>query len=125
MPHRESRENRTDRRPLLSVCTILILSGFLIGLTTSREIPAEMQRLVLASGLLGVLAFIGLEQVAVRRRLREELREQELIENRLNRHVSRCELTRDLGASAEASYPPGNKPDVEVRRDLVATASSV
>ncbi len=80
---------------MLSASTILILSGFLIGLTTSSGLTGEMQRLVFFAGLVGVLAFIGLDHVAERRRLRQEAKEQQLIEDRLARHVNRCDTLRD------------------------------
>lgn len=46
---------------LVSRSTILILSGWLIGAATTRLLPAEIEQFVTLVGLLGLIAFTGLE----------------------------------------------------------------
>ena len=48
-------------RRLISRSTILILSGWLIGTATARLLPAEIEQFVTLVGLLGLIAFTGLD----------------------------------------------------------------
>jgi hypothetical protein len=54
-------------RPLISNATILILSGFLIGLTVGKIVAEDLSPYVLACGLSGFLAFIALDLAAAQR----------------------------------------------------------
>jgi hypothetical protein len=91
MPHRTDtavqRPPRADRRPILSVCTVLILSGFLLGMTAATQLTTEFRVLITITGLTGVVAFIGLDHVSLRRKLNRERAEQAYMENRLVRHI--------------------------------------
>jgi len=74
-------------RPLISNATILILSGFLIGLTVGKFVAEDLSPYVLACGLSGFLAFIALELAAERRTNEANRREQQSVARRLERHV--------------------------------------
>ncbi|MCA9077226.1 MAG: hypothetical protein R3B91_23030 [Planctomycetaceae bacterium] len=85
-----------SERPLLSVCTILILSGFLLGFATSDKFGSEMRIYMYSAGFLGILAFLALDHVRERRRRQAEAIEQMLVEERLARHVDSCTGWSDL-----------------------------
>jgi hypothetical protein len=51
---------RTEPR-LVTRSTILILSGWLIGAATTNWMPAEIEQFVTLVGLLGLIAFAGLD----------------------------------------------------------------
>lgn len=90
------RHRDPDDRPLLSVCTILILSGFLLGFATSEQFNNEMRLYMYSAGFLGILSFLALDHVRNRRRLQREAIEQMLVEERLERHVDSCMSWGDL-----------------------------
>jgi hypothetical protein len=85
MPKKSPAED--TERPLISNATILILSGFLIGLTVGKFVAEDLSPYVLACGLSGFLAFIALELAAERRANEANRREQQSIARRLERHV--------------------------------------
>lgn len=87
------RPPRSERRPLLSVCTILILSGFLLGMAVASQLEEELRGFILMAGMAGLVAFLGLDHVAIRRRLYAERREQEFMESRLVAHITSTEAT--------------------------------
>lgn len=88
------------RRELVSGTSILILSGFLIGMTVGRTVNEELSPFVLAAGLAGLVSFIGLEVSRARARERQALAEQETVTSRLQRHVpGRCDATSKHQAS--------------------------
>lgn len=97
MSHRSDdqprRPERPDSRPLLSVCTILILSGFVLGMAVSSQLSGELRTVIILAGLTGLLAFLGLDSAAFRRRQQLERQEQEFVEHRLVKHVDSCEIT--------------------------------
>lgn len=72
---------------LVSTSTILILSGFLIGLTVGKTVADSLSPYVLDCGLAGLLAFIALEFAGTRREEEEAQEEQVQIQSRLDRHV--------------------------------------
>jgi hypothetical protein len=80
------RINRHER-PLLSVSTILILSGFLIGLTVGRSVGEDLSPYLLSCGLAGCLAFISLDLTAKLRTEEAQEEEQRQQEERLEKHV--------------------------------------
>ena len=86
------RPKRPDSHPLLSVCTVLILSGFVLGIAMSSRMSGGLQAFVILSGLTGMLAFLGLDTAAHRRRRLIERREQQYVENRLVKHVDSQEF---------------------------------
>ena len=51
---------------LVTRSTILILSGWLIGAATTNWMPAEIEQFVTLVGLLGLIAFAGLDTRAKR-----------------------------------------------------------
>jgi len=74
-------------KPLISVTSILILSAFLIGMAVGNVVSADLEPYVLACGLSGILAFMGLEMAGLRRRLEQVEAEKRHLEGRLERHV--------------------------------------
>ena len=71
---------------LLSTSTILILSGFLLGISLAQPL-GELSFYVFTCGLTGLVAYITFEMTGVRED-RDTLRSsQELMEARLLRHV--------------------------------------
>ena len=74
-------------RPLISNATILILSGFLIGLTVGKIVAEDLSPYTLSCGLAGLVSYIALEHVAARRRAEEEFVERAQNEDRLEKHV--------------------------------------
>lgn len=100
MSHRP-RYRDPDNRPLLSVCTILILSGFLLGFAASDQFGNEMRIYMYSAGFLGILSFLALDHVRNRRRLQAEAIEQMLVEERLERHVDSCTSWTDLRRNAK------------------------
>ncbi len=72
---------------VISTSTILILSGFLIGLTVGKIVSESLSPYVLSCGLAGFLAFIALEFTGTRREEEEAHEEQVQVQSRLDRHV--------------------------------------
>jgi hypothetical protein len=58
---------RSDPR-LLTRSTVLILSGWFIGMATGRALPSGTETGALMVGFTGMLAFLGLEYAAQQRR---------------------------------------------------------
>lgn len=81
------RTTRDEEHAILSTSSILILSGFLVGLTVGCEIGDDLSPFVLASGLAGFVAYLGLDVVATRRREEMVAAEQRQMEQRLDKHV--------------------------------------
>ncbi len=76
------------RKPeLISNSTILILSGFLIGLTVGNIVSDSLSPYVLSCGLSGFLAFIALEFTGSQRDEQAAHEEQVQVQSRLDRHV--------------------------------------
>lgn len=78
---------KKDENPLISASTILILSGFLIGLTVGKIVSEALSPYVLSCGLAGFLAFIALEFTGTQREEEEAQVEQVQVQSRLDRHV--------------------------------------
>ncbi|MCA8996033.1 MAG: hypothetical protein KDA80_03590 [Planctomycetaceae bacterium] len=83
----KSAKFKETSKPLLSASTILILSGFLIGLTVGRVGSSELSPYLLACGLSGCLAYIALDTAAARRAHAAWLKEKEQFEERFDRHM--------------------------------------
>ncbi len=94
-------KNDPSSGPLLSTSTILILSGFLIGVTIGKIVAADLSPYVLACGLSGFLAFIAFDTAASRRELARQIEEQESMEKRLDKHMHSVSTFR-LDSSAES-----------------------
>lgn len=81
-----SKEKKTSDS-LLSTSTILILSGFLIGVTVGKLAADELSPYFLSCGLAGFLAFIALDIAATRRAEESANAEKRQMEERLDKHV--------------------------------------
>lgn len=79
--------SRREKPELISNSTILILSGFLIGLTVGKIVNESLSPYVLSCGLSGFLAFIALEFTGSQREEKAAHDEQVAVQNRLDRHV--------------------------------------
>ena len=81
-------EKSDSESKLVSSTSILILSGFMIGLTVGKFSASELSPFILAGGLSGFLAFIALDITAARRakRLKKDIQLQ--VEERLERHAN-------------------------------------
>lgn len=79
--------SRPPKPELISNSTILILSGFLIGLTVGKIVSESLSPYVLSCGLSGFLAFIALEFTGTQREEKAAHEEQVAVQNRLDRHV--------------------------------------
>ena len=93
----------------------LLLS--LIGVAVGQGVADDLSPYVLSSGLAGVLAYLGFDCAAMRRRERELLREQRQFMSRLSRHV-----VHSQGGAEDAAESPG--PAAALNRDLAAHAGS-
>lgn len=78
---------RGSEPSLLSTSTILILSGFLLGISLSHPL-GELSFYVFTCGLTGLVAYIAFEMSGVREDRELLQRSQRLMEDRLLRHVS-------------------------------------
>jgi len=80
-------------KSLVGQSSILILSGFLIGIAAGRVAPPGMELPVLAAGALGLAAYLvaGLSAAKRRRRAAISARDQAVsdLETRVERHVTR------------------------------------
>jgi len=90
--HPQTREmgrvmRKKDEGHVISASTILILSGFLIGLTVGKIVSESLSPYVLSCGLAGFLAFIALEFTGTQREEEEAHGEQVQVQSRLDRHV--------------------------------------
>lgn len=106
------RPNRPDSRPVLSACTVLILSGFVLGMSIGVELSSQFQLLICIAGLTGLVAYLGLDHLAHVRRTRAERQEQDYFQDRLVRHIDASssgvinheelmELAREATSTAE------------------------
>jgi hypothetical protein len=81
------RPARPEGRSVLSACTVLILSGFVLGMSIGVELAPEFQLMICIAGLTGLVAYLGLDHLAHLRRIRAERQEQEYFQDRLVRHI--------------------------------------
>lgn len=102
-------------RPLLSHSTILILSGFLIGMVAHNYVQSQAAPYVYLTGIVGLIAYLGLGQLARSRQKRAESlaceRASDMLVQRLNRHVPRLLPRRFSGSrlhipSSDQQYVP-------------------
>ena len=100
--------SRRQKPELISNSTILILSGFLIGLTVGKIVSESLSPYVLACGLSGFLAFIALEFTGTQRDEQAAHEEQVAVQNRLDRHVmSLSSVSFTLPSSKEDARKSG------------------
>ncbi len=80
-------------KKVLSRSTILILSGILLGMGIGNGFSADAQVFASAAGVIGLLAFLGLDSMAVRSRKLAECRALEQatshVEHRMEMLISR------------------------------------
>lgn len=93
MTHSRKRSSsETDRRPLLSHTSILIISIFILGMATGMisSLPADSTYLMM--GVFGLISYFGLGALAAtrERKRRQQIMEQkeEALEDRLERHLT-------------------------------------
>ena len=119
---------------LISASTILILSGFLIGLTVGKIVSESLSPYVLACGLAGFLAFIALEFTGTQREEQSAHEEQTLIQGRLDRHVlSQSSVSFTLSSESLTSSPldydkpthPQNGVDLKMLDELYEKLMSI
>ena len=106
---------------LVSPSTILILSGFLVGITIGRIVGSELSPLVLSSGLAGFVAYLALDVAATRRmenRVHEEIQH---MEERLDKHVLSLSSVAFKLPPREPKLKPEPKPDREDEPSLAST----
>ncbi len=95
---------------LISASTILILSGFLIGLTVGKIVSDSLSPYVLSCGLAGFLAFIALEFTGTQREEQSAHEEQIHVQGRLNRHVlSQSSMTFRMPEDTDLVPPHANE----------------
>ncbi len=82
-----SRSESEPETQVISVSTILILSGVIIGLTIQRFVGEETAPYLLAAGLSGFLAFLALDLASARRGRAALKAEQVQMEDRLDKHT--------------------------------------
>lgn len=87
MIHDEIPKRRRTEAPLLSTTTILILSGLLIGLSIAKPLDG-LTFYIQTCGVAGIVSFYALKLIAVQREKLHQQREQQQMEQRLQRHVS-------------------------------------
>jgi hypothetical protein len=87
-------ESKATPHEFISRSTILILSGFLAGLGTSRGLDPGVQMRVFCSAGVGFLAYVALDILARRRRnsadREAQNRASRKLERRIGRHVGRA-----------------------------------
>jgi hypothetical protein len=92
---------QTESRQVETIhCLILALSMFLVGLYFGTSLPAGADLVVLQTGLIGILGFLGLTQIHVatepRRTIQVESKvsRSRQVERRLERHIAQREIQR-------------------------------
>lgn len=105
------RPKPTDERPLISTTSILILSGFLIGVTVGKIVAEDLSPYVLACGLSGFLAYIALDVAATRREEDAAAEEIRFVQGRLDRHVN--SMNTPAPQPLTSRVDEGNLPSLE------------
>ena len=60
MPTNNTKQHTTRPKSLLSQSAILILSGYLVGISAGRTVDPALQFSIHAAGMIGFIAFLGL-----------------------------------------------------------------
>jgi hypothetical protein len=106
-------------RPLVSTATILILSGFLIGVALGNLMDPELSPFLLMCGVAGLLCYVVFE-ISNRRRLADLAQQgQREMEERLNKHLQPIgEPAAKAHTDAPADPPtPADSPDAPAPAD--------
>jgi hypothetical protein len=102
------------RRSLVSRSSILILSGFLVGLGLSRGLPEGEQSSALIAAGFGLLSFFLLDGLSRRRALQASQRQIQLairrLEKRIGKHVGEAQAD-----AVDASRAERQKRDLVLR----------
>lgn len=114
-----TRKGRKARKPLLSHSSILILSGFLIGMVFNQMTESGVEIYVFAAGLVGLLGYLCLDELAQRRRLQAEKTEFEQATNKLERRLNRHILQ---GPQVRSSRPSPVHHDLERQYQTVVNS---
>ncbi len=101
-------QERTKIQRVQSIhCLILALSMFLVGLYFGTSLPAGVDLIVLQTGLIGFLGFLGLTQIQVATepkrpiQVESKISRSRQVERRLERHVAQPQIQRiDHGKQA-------------------------
>ncbi len=101
-----SRMKRQSESHVISATSILILSGFLIGLTVGKVVAEDISPYVLSCGLAGFVAFIALDHIGVQREEKEDQEEQGQVQSRLDRHVMSLSASGFILPPAEKEETP-------------------
>jgi hypothetical protein len=100
---------KSHRKQLISHSTILILSGFLIGIGAGKAAHPDIENYVLLAGVGGLIAYIGLDSAARRRTHRATQaamdKATQALEERYSRHLAASEMKVE-------STPRRGRPDV-------------
>lgn len=108
---------------VISVSTILILSGVIIGLTIQRFVGEETAPYLLAAGLSGFLAFLALDLATARRSRAASKVEQEQVEDRLDKHThSLTSIGFTLEPISHGEFDATN-PDFELKPEAESAIS--
>ncbi len=76
------------KTPLVSITSILILSGFLVVAPLAEIVAAELSPFITACGLVGILAFIGLQLASERRDEQSRIACVAKTHRRLDKHLT-------------------------------------
>ena len=100
-PRRAEMNDQTKTRRLEIVhCLILGLSMFLVGLYFGTSLPAGVDLVVLQTGLIGFLGFLGLTQIRIaiepkqHTQIESKISRSRQVERRLDRHTAPHEIQR-------------------------------
>ena len=98
-----------SEKPLLSNSSILILSGFLLGMVITDFIPPAFRVSAILGGTVGVIAFFSLGSVSRARAQQEAALKDELetvkLEGKVLRHVRSALPSRKKGRSLVPTTP--------------------
>lgn len=83
------RTQAAAKKPLLSNSSILILSGFLLGIVLTEVVPESFRLSARLGGVVGVIAYFALQSVAHAREQKAAARREELVAMKLEGKVAR------------------------------------
>lgn len=110
---------KTDREPqLISHSTILILSGFLVGMTIGKIVSDELSPYVMLTGVLGFFAFFVFDLSAARRAEATLRHERNLMEERLAKHTNSLAPTSVDEGTDNGDSPATNAAKLTAAQDF-------
>lgn len=100
-------EHSRIRRVQAMHCLVLALSMFLVGLYFGTSLPPGLDLVVLQTGLIGMLGFMGLAQIQIAvepkadTQIESKISRSKQVERRLDRHTAKSQIQRiDRGKHA-------------------------